>query len=300
MNKISVGGVIARVYAFTFGEIGTVIGLIWIPTVLSVVGSFLLQRLISGQPLPDPSGAPTLQPVFSLLYIVWSLFLTSMIGAALTRQALGLRKGPAIAHFAAGSEEFRVMGGFAMLYLLLFLFALAAGVAVTLLAGALSVVVPDKAIGQAAMAAVASVGAVVAAGALIFVMVRLSFLMIPSVVGEGGFGLTRSWELTRGNFWRIVGVALGTLLPVVIVLAVVEELILGPDYFALAGQMLQDIQHFPKYAEQMQAIIEHKSPLLLGVALLMAPITNGLFFTPAAFAYQMIGGKRVVASSSVE
>jgi hypothetical protein len=300
MNKISAGGVIARAYAFTFGEIGTVIGLVWIPTVLSVVGSFLLQRMMAGQPMPDPAGAPSLEPIFSLLYLVVSLFLTSMIGVALTRQVLGLRKGPAIAHFAVGGEELRVMGGFAMLYLLLFVFTLAAAAAVMLLAGALSVAVPDKAVGQAATAAVVSVGVLVAACALLFVMVRLSFLMIPSAVGEGGFGLTRSWELTKGNFWRIVAVALGTLLPVFIVLATAERFILGPDYFALVGRMLQDLQHIPKYAVQMQAILEQKSPMLLGLALLMAPISNGLFFTPAAFAYQMIAGKTVVASNSVE
>ncbi|MEJ0044147.1 MAG: hypothetical protein WDM81_18895 [Rhizomicrobium sp.] len=40
MNKIPVGETIRFAYAFTFGEIGTVIGLVWIPLVINAVGAF--------------------------------------------------------------------------------------------------------------------------------------------------------------------------------------------------------------------------------------------------------------------
>ena len=169
-----------------------------------------------------------------------------------------------------------------------------------MVAALLATSVPDKTVGQAAVAAVITVGAVAGVGALIYVTARLSFLMIPAALNEGEFGLTRSWELTKGNFWRIVGVALGTVVPAMILIGVADLIILGPDYFRLFAQMLTDVANGAKFAGQIQDIVQHKTPILLGFALLAAPITNSLIFTPAAFAYQMVSGKVIVASSSVE
>ena len=56
--------------------------------------------------------------------------------------------------------------------------------------------------------------------ALIYILVRLGFLLAPAAAMEGGFGLERSWKLTKGNFWRIVAIGLATLLPIVIVAAI--------------------------------------------------------------------------------
>src|SRR6185437_697887 len=42
MNKIPVGQTIRFAYAFTFGEIGTVIGLTWIPTLINAVATFFV------------------------------------------------------------------------------------------------------------------------------------------------------------------------------------------------------------------------------------------------------------------
>ena len=41
MNKINVWNAIRFAYAFTFGDIGTIIGLIWLPTLLIAVLQFL-------------------------------------------------------------------------------------------------------------------------------------------------------------------------------------------------------------------------------------------------------------------
>jgi hypothetical protein len=301
MNKIPVGQVISRAYAFTLGEIGTVIGLIWIPTVLVVVGSFLVQHMNAGQPMPDPAGPPQMPPNFgfSLLFAVVSLLLSAMIAVALTRQALGLRQGPAFAHVALGSEEFRVFGAFAILYLLIFLFALGIGIVAGIGSVTLTMVMPGHT-GAAASGAIIVVAALAGICALIYTAVRLSFLMVPAAVNEGEFGLTRSWQLTQGNFWRIVGIACGTLLPIGIVLLIAESVILGPGYFALADQMVRDPSQTAKYLAQLQDMIVQKSPLLFGLGLLFAPLTNGLVFTPAAFAYQMVSGKVIVASKNVE
>ncbi len=239
MNKIPVGQTIRFAYDFTFGQIGTVIGLIWIPTVINAVGSFLVFRAYGGtMEQPDGAGVPVMggpQIGLMFLYFLVAFLLVAMMAVAITRQALGLRKGTAFAHFSLGSQELRVFGGFFGLYLvlLLFVFAFAVVAVMAALGGSGGALDQGRIRGQRHLPAWAS-SLLGLAGfcVLIYVFVRLSFLFIPAAVSEGEFGLTRSWELTRGNFWRIVAVGLAVLLPVVLVQCVAEYFILGPAYFA--------------------------------------------------------------------
>src|SRR3569832_1348767 len=132
MNKLPVGQIIRQAYAFTFGEIGTVIGLPWIPTLINTVAAYFMLRgyaltlesLETGIP---PRAAQALLP---LPLAILSLFLVGMIGVALSRQVLGLRKGPAVAHGEFGGETLRVFAGCIGVYLMTMLFILAFMVAV--------------------------------------------------------------------------------------------------------------------------------------------------------------------------
>jgi hypothetical protein len=288
MNKLPVGQTIRFAYAFTFGEIGTVLGLIWIPTVLNAVGSFLVFGFING----TADGAmPGAQLLLTTLYIVLAFLLAAMMAVSVTQQALGLRHGPALAHFALGSPEMRVFGGFFGLYLLFFLFVLAFAVVIGVAAVAGATIVKAGAAGNALAGLGAAVLGFGGFCALIYVFVRLSFLFIPSAVAEGAFGLTRSWELTKGNFWRIFAVGLAVLLPLFAVQAVTEYFILGPGYFASIVAMAQDQAHAARYSAEQAEIVRTRLPLLLGMGLILAPIMQGLLFSPAAFAYRVLSGK---------
>jgi hypothetical protein len=296
MNRLPVGQTIRFAYAFTFGEIGTILGLIWLPTVLNAVGSFVVFGLTGGG-APDGGGMPAgPQLALLMLYFVMAFLLGSMMAVAVTSQALGLRKGPALVHFSLGSAEMRVFGGLFGLYLLLILFFLAFAIVI-----ALAAVVAGAAV--AATPALQAVGAVAAAAlgaaglcALVYVFVRLSFLFIPSAVVDGEFGLTRSWELTKGNFWRIFLVGLGVLLPLLLVQAGTEYFILGPRYLVLLWAMLHDGANAARYSAEQAQIVQARLPLLLGMSLIFAPLTQGLLFAPAAFAYRVLSGKALVES----
>ena len=301
MNKIPVGQTIRFAYAFTFGEIGTVIGLIWIPTVINSVGSFVLFGVLNGVE-EGPGGVPIMagpQLGLMMLYFVVAFFLAAMMAVAVTQQALGLRKGPAFAHFALGGTELRVFGGFFGLYMLFLLFilgfaligvvaALAGGAAVKASAGAAPLI-----------GSVLGVLGLIASGALVYIFVRLSFLFIPSAVNEGEFGLTRSWELTKGNFWRIFAVGMAVLMPLLLVEAATEFFILGPAYFAAMADQIRDTANAARYAAVQSHIVQTRLPLLLGMGLILAPIMQGLLFAPAAFAYRILSGKVIVQSNNV-
>jgi hypothetical protein len=139
----------------------------------------------------------------------------------------------------------------------------------------------------------AIVGALVIAGigAMIYIFVRLSFLFVPAAVTDGEFGLARSWELTKGNFWRIVAVGLAVTLPILLVQAVSEYFILGPAYFSSFAHAIQDPAKAAQFSIEQARIVQPKVPLLLGLGLLLAPITQGLLFATPAFAYRSLTGR---------
>ena len=291
MNRIPVGRTIRFAYAFTFGEIGTVIGLIWIPTLLNAVIGFFVNRAYY-QALADsadsglpPGGSEAALP-FVLVFI--SMLLLAMIAVAITRQAMGLRQGPAFAHISFGGAELRTFGGYFGLYVLLFAFVFAFVLIVGAAAVALGAVSKASVAPNPAFAVGASLVALIGVFLLVFAMVRLSFLMVPAVLDGREFGLTRSWQLTQGNFWRIVAVALGTLLPAVLIFGALELTVLGPDIIkqqmAMAKDPTASLRHL---AEQMQAM-QSRMPLLMGLNLLLSPFLYGLSFAPAAFAYRAL------------
>jgi hypothetical protein len=297
MNKIPVGQTIRFAYDFTFGQIGTVIGLIWIPTLAYAVANFFLLG-VSYPALAEtletgvaPTGGQAFLPFIPLLL---STVLLALVGVPITQQALGLRKGPAFAHFAPGIDELRVFGGLWSLYLLM-----------VMLVFFLSLLVVSLAAGGAAVASAGAAPALILgvsvlclAGfcALIYASVRLGFLLVPAALDGGGFGLTRSWELTKGNFWRIVAVALATMLPVFLVLDIADSIILGPQT-ADPGAAKDMAGLLRVFAGQLRAMQPHM-PMLMGVNFLISPVLYGLLFAPAAFAYRVLSGKAAIEAKA--
>jgi len=293
MNKIPVGETIRFAYAFTFGEIGTVIGLVWIPLVINTIAAFLVERSFGGVEAAAPASLPPGFGFFAL-YSVVAVLIVAMVAVALTRQAMGLRQGPAFAHVSLGTAELHVFGGIAGLYLLCVIFVMGLALAVVVVGGVASMLAPSKAIGEMVGGAAGSVAALVGLGAIFYALVRLSFLFVPAALVGGGFGLSRSWELTKGNFWRIAAVGAATVLPVSLVVFAINVAILGPGYFASIAAMLQDQAHFAKYAAEQARMTSANMPLLLGTGLVFAPLSYALLFAPSAFAYRALAGKNVL------
>lgn len=291
MRKIPVGQTIRFAYAFTFGEIGTVIGLIWIPTLInSVVGFFVAGANYRAMADSFESGLPPSGPEVTLPFVLVfvSMLLLAMIAVAITRQAMGLRQGPAFVHFSLGGAEVRAFGGFIGLYVLLIIFVMA----LVLVFGGVAVVAGASMKTNSAAAPLYGGGIAVAMSIglflLLYAMVRLSFFMVPAVLDSGEFGLTQSWQLTRGNFWRIVAVGCATLLPTLVVFGVVELAILGPDFFQQQIALAKDTTTgFHRMAEQMRQM-QARMPMLMGLSFVISPILYGLAFAPAAFAYRAL------------
>lgn len=289
MNKLPVGQIIREAYVFTFGEIGTVLGLTWIPTLINTVASYFIFRSYALTLESLQTGAPPTdgQALLPFPLMILCLFLVGMIGVALTRQVLGIRKGPALAHVALGGEEFRAFAGFIGVYLMTFLFILLFMMvvsAVAMFAGA--------AAGPAA-GAIAALAGVIGVFLMIYAVVRFGYLLVPSVVVDGQFGLTRSWQLTKGNFWRIIAIMLGTLLPLMLVSDIATALVMGPLPPPSTVQPTDLAGVARIWADQLKMTLPHL-PALMGVSLVLAPLGYSLLFTPAALAYRILSGKAII------
>ncbi|HEV2562708.1 MAG TPA: hypothetical protein VGT78_11260 [Rhizomicrobium sp.] len=287
MKTISYG------YSFTFGHLGTIIGLIWLPmVVVAVAGYFVMSQYYGTFPTAMEQGNPAAAGQSALLVLFWSiasLLISSVMYAAVTRQALGLKHGTTLINFTFGVMELRVFAAIAALLAILFFFMLIYALAVWASAALAASLVSagGKEIGDL----IGGILVIVFFLGMIYALVRLSFLLIPATVSEGKVGLAQSWKLTKGNFWRIFLIAIATLGPLLLVTLAVEVAILGPDFFMPKGAASADFdKNMQQMIAQMRATSPHL-PWLYGFSFLIAPVFLGLGLAPSAFAYRALTQK---------
>jgi hypothetical protein len=295
MNKIPVIQTVAESYRFILGSLGQVIGLIWLPVLIFTIGSyFTLIPYFSGMADSLESGDVSQQALLFLRLLAFDLVvivLFAVIAVAITREILNPSKGISYVHFSFGMTELRVIGGFFGLIMLMVTFI----IALVLIGMVALIAVKAGAAGalsqQQALSAIGLIW-LIGALAIFFALVRLSFLMVPAAVAEGGFGIEQSWKLTKGSFWRIVVIALATIIPLTLVCAAVEIAILGPEFVSFpTAAALNDTAALARLqAVQMRQMSAHL-PMLMGLSFLFAPLSYGLTFAPAAFAYRALKAK---------
>jgi len=288
MNKIPVWSTIRSAYIFTFKNMGTIIGLVWLPMiVVAVLGFFAFahyfdqMEIMMSEENPSAAGS-AMAPLF--VFILLALFAVAMIAVAVARQALGLNTGTSWLQFGFGATEFRMFGALVAFLLILIavslLFALVVGV-LALLGGALG-----GQVGQIASGGVAIAAAVAFVVGMIFISVRLSFVLVPVTVMERKVDLIRVWSLTRGNFWRALAVLLAVLLPVSAVFLAIQWAVFGAAILPM-DQVTQAASKSSEMAARMHEF-RQELPVLFGLLLLMAPLGAGLKIGAMAAAYRAL------------
>jgi hypothetical protein len=317
MGKIPVLQTIAETYAFAFRRYLPILGVLWVPFLLicGLVYYYLFPALmrflgslgdIALHPAQDPKAATALMGVYRFLGQIFLfefvvLVIVCVIAVGVTKEALGLRRGPRFVYLAFGKSELLVIGGMLTIFAL-YLGAIIAFAIVAGIAGAVAGVVMMGTSGAhgdpAALAAstLVVVRWVTLLFYLVFVyfVVRLTFFVVPVSTAEGRFGVWRSWALTKGNFWRTIGVILGTFLPITIVSYALWYFVFGP---ALFQPMWHPQANPAATAAQLgaQLHILARNAIFLGVySLLLAPISYGLMFGQSVFAYRAVVGDKAV------
>lgn len=276
MMKVPVRETIGVAWRFTLENFSAIVGLIWLPMLLIVGLDFLQSRVLVNE---EAQGADIIRIV---AYTIGALLLYAIMYVAVTEQALGLRQGRKFVHLSLGLPEFRLFGALLVFALLMMFFFLA----VVLISGGLSYV--GRSIGGTLVAQAAEAWfMLLGLGFILFCIVRLGFLLIPSVVAERRVSLERSWVLTKGNFWRILAVNLVLLLPLAMFGLFVVLLFMADDFAELQSKLMEGMSQKAFAAAFDQVIAAHK-PHMAVVTFFLSPFVTGFTLGASAYAYGLL------------
>jgi hypothetical protein len=289
MQKIPVGQTIAFAYRFLFAEIGIIVGIAWIPAILSSFESYLVRIYASMNRAELEAGDRAAAGAYflvSLGSLLVTIFASSMVAVAITRQILGPRKSGVIAYFAIGKTEWRMFNA-NMRYLLGIATLIVLAAAITTLAFLLSGI-PLDAPEQIRPTLASLLAGLISWAVFIYAfvaIVRMGFLLPATIVGEAKGGLRRSHELTRGNVWRVLLIALALGLPILLLVlggeAVVLRSALGPGFMRLNPT---------EFIQRAGRAMDDKA-LPWGIfSMVVFILGSGLIYSGAAFAYRAIIG----------
>jgi hypothetical protein len=318
MDRIPIGRTIGATFDFALGRYRTILGVIWLPILILGAAEYFvlvpyfvrlfdfLQYAVQ-HPKDHPLMPPEMQAMRPMIWSVDALavVISFWIQVGIAKTVLGLRTGPLFFYVPVGLEELLAIGGFIVFLAIVYGVCLGIGIVVGIAAVLVYSLVSGGALtiadGMKPWLAGGLVACVVAlVFALIYVQVRFTYLLVPATVAEKRFGLWRSWEMSKGNFWRIFMVGVGTLSPMlafefilifafylVVVLTVIIQLgVLHPHGVAHHGPAAAT--GFLKVMFQDLAIY---GAIIAAIVIPLLPIFYGLRCGSSAFAYKALTEK---------
>jgi hypothetical protein len=302
--KIPFERTIAGAYRFAFTNFLSILGIGWFPYLLlsAIVGglvyyyapSFIALFHTVQVPKPDPADAMRFVGAIlgaEALIVPLFLVISSMVTVGVMRKALGLHPGPVFFFFSLGSQVWRLIGSYLLLLLLLWGGAIVAGILIGVVYYLL-----DKAAPSAAAPVTVLLG-IAAFFYWIYAFVRVYFFVPAIVVAENHIGISRSWRLGKGNFWRIVGILLIMSIPIGIAAQMIEGPVLQ---FGLGGTQTvlgpnptpEDMQNF---FSLLLGALKKVGPVLLVIQLVHWTLLSGLMGGAIANAYNLVTGGSDIA-----
>lgn len=319
-GRIPIGRTIGATFDFALGRYWAILGVIWLPLLLLLAAQyfvlvpyfirlfdFMQYAIQHAKEHPTaPSGLQAMTPM------IWSLngltlVLSVWMQVGLTKTALGLRTGPLFVYVPVGLDELRVIGGVLVFIAILYGVCLGVGIVGAIVAmvlfalasgGAFAFSVADGVKPWLACGIVACVAAILCA--IVYVQIRFTYLLVPVTVAEKRFGLWRSWEMSKGNFWRTFMVGVGTLSPMV----AFEFILIFAFYFALALSLITKAAMFHPHsaghpnpaaaAAFMKMLFQDVAiygGIVAAIVIPLLPIFYGLRCASSAFAYKALTEK---------
>lgn len=282
MGKIPIGKTVAYAYSFAFESFLPILGLAWLPLLIVLVSNHLLlqpyqQELSQSSDLSEVSRAFP----FLLAFAVIAFVCGAMARVGVMQQALGLRSGQVYYYFSLAPPVWRLLGAYILLVLALMALAFAGTIVLFLLmfifANASDLL--QNVAGVALSAAFA--------GAMIYALLRLAFLLTPVVVAENRISLRRPWELSRGNFWRMFAVVLAIVVPLALAAILLLLLVVGwAPFEELRPGMPAD--EMEAWSKRLQAAIQEKQFIVDAGEFVISLLGLGLGCGAMAAAYRAL------------
>jgi hypothetical protein len=230
MAKIPVGATIAHAYRFAFGNFVNLVRVSWLPQIsiaalllFAVLPAFraILQATLAKDVAAMGGAFLELLPAYVVLLLLFFVQIT-----AVAQAELGLSAQQGWLVFPVGKPMWRLVAGFLVFLVIVVGIMLVVGAALGFAAAMAGIGAGSTAPGTGAMM-ITIVLPVCVYGMMIFLFVRLGFLLTPAAVALPSIGIGPAWRLSRGNFWRLFVVTVGLLLPF-IVLEMIAILLLLP------------------------------------------------------------------------
>jgi hypothetical protein len=311
MNKIPVGQTIGQAYGFSFGRYLPLLGILWLPMlVLGVLGYFAFAPVFEGFPAliqhlqqfkqaehGNPSAMPPFPPEFFQMFRWIGLFdlvvfvFFAIIAVGITKEALGLRTGPRFVYLSFGSAEMLVIGGYLLVIAIIIAGAIAFEIVAVVVGIIVGVAMAGGGTGHVDPRLIAGLVGLLVIGfeiAYLYFLIRLSYFLVPVTVAENRIGVWRSWELTKGNVWRIVGISLAILLPLLVIEMIAGMVAFGPAIAEFASAAANSPATADAHAALLMKSFAQYLPFMGAVGFVLAPIVYGLVLSPAAFAYRAL------------
>lgn len=277
MVRVPVVATIRDAYSFTINNLGGIIGLIWVPMLLLIVMFFFsIHRYYSDViEVMNGGNASILGPTLLMMlgFVIAALLLQAIMYVSVVQLALGQRTAPAVAHFAFGPAEWRMFRAFLAFVGLL-----------------LAIIIPVAMMGRVAMGSVGTASPQMLALVLVMYGIILLFMprffaLLPAIsVGETEPVLRRAWQLSAGNFGRLLLVLIAVFGPVFIVFGILEMLLASqlsmPPVPAGATEKVQMVAAVTRAQKML--------PFMSGLAFLIYPLIIGLFSGASVSAWRAL------------
>lgn len=318
MNKLPTGEIIARSYGFAFGNFFGILGIVWLPLFLELLGLYFLMpayfstigSLFAHLPRAgDTAGPPeavmlAMQSMYryALLFVIGVMFLRAMMLLGITRKAFGLPLGsPGFVFFSLGKDVWRLFGTYVLFYIIMLIGLIVVEIVVLVPAAILAVVAAllFKAIHlpEPVTTVLAGLGilaiAIVLCGAIFYFTARLLFLLTPSVVLEKHLNITRAWDIAKGNVWRIFLICVAIILPLVVIYGV--TMIIAALSIHLPSLPIFQRQDQAESALAMQSwmaaaagVMHNAWPIFLPIVLIFSTLIYGILGGAMTFCYRAL------------
>lgn len=279
MTRVPVVATIRDAYSFTINHLGGIIGLIWVPMLLlTVMGFFSFHRYYSDfiEAMSGGSAAALGPSMLMMLgYLVAALLMQAIMYVSVVQLALGQRAAPAVAHFAFGPAEWRMFRAFLAFVGLL-----------------MALIIPVFLIGGAVLGATGTrtpqmLLLVLAVYGIILLSMPRFLVLLPAIaVGETVPVLRRAWQLSAGNFGRLLLVLIAVFGPVFLLFGLVEMVMAARVPVAATPGATEKMQMVAAIMRARQML-----PFMSGLAFLISPLIIGLFAGASVSAWRSLKGE---------
>jgi hypothetical protein len=297
--RISAGDTILRAWGFAGRRALPLLGAGWLSAAFygAAIAYFLghLSDAMLVSPRPDPGSFNN----FALFYMFCIVLVTALANAAMSVPMLREAFGPGgewkSVYLSIALREWSLFTNLLLLYVVLI--AIVSAIA---FAGSVGIAVSLPMIGHdgiwqgVPLAPVMEAVLVVIAAAMgLFLATRFGFFLATTAIVDSTAGLLQAWSLSSGNFWRILGLGLGLIVPVVLAAILTIGAICGAEFsdamIALTGASHDNGPLF-------QMIHDHAGAIAAVWAIGLL-VLNAIFAGASQIAYARAGRGEVHVSS---